>query len=170
MILLKSHLNRKIENCLQIKNNCFNYCYHSPVLTLGTVFVVLLVLEVVFGDVVGDVVVVLLVLGVVLGEVVIGEVVVGEVVVGEVVVGEVDPSVDGVIVSVVVFLGCEAPVGVGLVVIGVSVSSSALSGVTDSESGLLVSLSVSVDFPDPLTVSEGLLVSLSRSLKPVGED
>jgi hypothetical protein len=91
---------------------------------------------VVFGEVVGDVVVVLLVLGVVLGEVVIGEVVigevvigevvVGEVVVGEVVVGEVDPSVDGVIVSVVVFLGCEAPVGVGLVVIGVSVSSSAL--------------------------------------------
>ena len=134
----------------------------------------------VFGEVVGDVVVVLLVLGVVLGEVVVGEVVVGEVVigevvigevvVGEVVVGEVDPSVDGVIVSVVVFLGCEAPVGVGLVVIGVSVSSSALSGVTDSESGLLVSLSVSVDFPDPLTVSDGLLVSLSRSLKPVGED
>ena len=124
----------------------------------------------VFGEVVGDVVVVLLVLGVVLGEVVIGEVVVGEVVVGEVVVGEVDPSVDGVIVSVVVFLGCEAPVGVGLVVIGVSVASSALSGVTDSESGLLVSLSVSVDFPDPFTLSEGLLVSLSRSLKPVGED
>ena len=119
----------------------------------------------VFGEVVGDVVVVLLVLGVVLGEVVIGEVVVGEVVVGEV-----DPSVDGVIVSVVVFLGCEAPVGVGLVVIGVSVSSSALSGVTDSESGLLISLSVSVDFPDPFTLSEGLLVSLSRSLKPVGED
>ena len=150
---------------MQIENNCFNY--HSPVLTRGTVVVVLLVLGVVLGEVVvGEVVV-----GeVVLGEIVVGEVVIGEVVVGEVVVVEVDPSVDGVIVSVVVFLGCEAPVGVGLVVIGVSVSSSALSGVTDSESGLLVSLSVSVDFPDPFTLSEGLLVSLSRSLKPVGED
>ena len=56
---------------MQIENNCFNYHYHSPVLTRGTVFVVLLVL------------------GVVLGEVVVGEVVLGEVVVGEVMSGEV---------------------------------------------------------------------------------
>jgi hypothetical protein len=49
---------------LQIENNCFNY--HSPVLTLGTGFVVLFVLGVVLGDVVfGEIVVV----GVVLGEV-----------------------------------------------------------------------------------------------------
>jgi uncharacterized membrane protein YdfJ with MMPL/SSD domain len=41
---------------LQIKNDCFNY--HSPVLTLGTVVVVLLVLGVVFGEVVLDGVVV----------------------------------------------------------------------------------------------------------------
>jgi hypothetical protein len=108
-----------------------------------------------------------------------------------------------VVVSVVVVLDSEASVlGVGLVVIGVSAFSSALSDVTDSESGLLigvesalmlpsdesltalgdllgslsvtegllVSLSVSVDFPDPLTVSDVLLVSLSRLLKPVGED
>jgi hypothetical protein len=81
-----------------------------------------------------------------------------------------DVPIGGVVVSVVFFLDSEAPVGVGLVVIGVSVFSSALSGVTDSESGLLVSLSVSVDFPDPFTLSDGLLVSLSRSLKPVGED
>lgn len=76
---------------MQIENNCFNYHYHSPVLTRGTVFVVLLVLGVVLGEVVlGEVVVGEVMLGeVVLGEIVVGEVMLGEVVLGGVVLDEV---------------------------------------------------------------------------------
>jgi hypothetical protein len=118
---------------------------------------------------------------------------------------ELDAPVGLVVLSVVVFPDSETSVlGLGLVVVGVSVFSSVVAGVTDFESGWvelalmgapgesltvlgdllgslsvtegwltegwLVSLSVSVDFPDPLMVSEVLLVSLSRSLKPVEED
>jgi hypothetical protein len=72
---------------LQTKDEYFNY--HSPVLTLGTVFVVLLVLGVVLGEVVFAGVVFA---GVVFGEVVFGEVVVAGVVVAGVGLEEVEGS------------------------------------------------------------------------------
>jgi hypothetical protein len=61
-----------------------------------------------------------------------------------------DVPIGGVVVSVLVFLESEASVlGVGLVVIGVSVLSSVVSGVTDSELGFLIGVeSVLVDPSD----------------------
>ncbi len=61
-----------------------------------------------------------------------------------------DVPIGGVVVSVEVFLESEASVlGVGLVVIGVSVLSSVVSGVTDSELGFLIGVeSVLVDPSD----------------------
>jgi hypothetical protein len=61
-----------------------------------------------------------------------------------------DVPIGGVVVSVLVFLESEASVlGVGLVVIGASVLSSVVSGVTDSELGFLIGVeSVLVDPSD----------------------